>query len=141
MVLTAVGGIFAPMIARMHGSGEHARLEELYRVSTKWAVYVSLPMLVLIVTMPRELITLLFGARYAVGWSALVILGVGQFVNVATGSLSSLLIMLEVVVSGVSGVLDAGSLSGAWPVPDGLGSDWGVSRERARWRWRSSMFS
>ncbi len=93
VLLAAIGAIGAPMIARFHHRGEIERLRELYRVSTKWALYLSIPAFLVIFTGPRELLTILFGADYATGWLALVILAGGQLVNAGTGTVNALLVM------------------------------------------------
>jgi O-antigen/teichoic acid export membrane protein len=93
VILAAVATIASPMIARMHHRGELQRMEEVYRVTTKWALYLSLPFFVLIVMEPGGLITTIFGSEYGRGWLPLVILSAGQLVNVGTGAVHSLLVM------------------------------------------------
>ena len=93
VVFGCVNPIFTPMSADLHDRGEFERLRELYRVSTKWSLYLSLPPFLVMCFVPREIMTVLFGPLYAIGWSALVILSVGQMVNAATGPVGILLIM------------------------------------------------
>jgi O-antigen/teichoic acid export membrane protein len=93
VIFGCVNPIFTPMCAYLHHRGEFERLKELYRVSTKWSLYLSLPPFLVMCFVPREIMTVLFGPLYAVGWSALVILAVGQMVNAATGPVGILLIM------------------------------------------------
>lgn len=93
IILTAMNAIFAPMISDLYHKGEHKRLEDLYRVSTKWALYISLPVLVVILFVPELLMKVVFGQAYAEGALPLLILNLGQLVNVATGAVGFLLIM------------------------------------------------
>lgn len=93
IVLTGLGTIFTPMIARLYAAGETERLEHLFRVSTKWGLYVSLPALVVTLCAPGLVLRTLFGSAYAGGATALIVLTVGQGINVATGSINGLLIM------------------------------------------------
>ena len=85
--------VLAPMIVDLHHKGERARLEELFRVSTKWVLYISLPAFLVICFAPRPLMTVVFGPDYARGWLPLVILAAGQMVNAGTGAVGLLLIM------------------------------------------------
>ena len=41
-----------------------------------------MPLLVLFVAYPKEIIILLFGAKYVAAWSALIILSFAYFINV-----------------------------------------------------------
>lgn len=89
----AFNAILAPMIAAIFHQGESERLEELYRVSTKWGLYLSVPMFVTFVLAPAEVMRVVFGPRYVIGAMPLVILGVAQIFNAGTGAVGPLLIM------------------------------------------------
>ena len=102
MILSTFVTIATPLIADLHHQKETDRLAEVIKVSTKWSLYMSLPVLLIIVVKPRELITLLFGEGYAHGQNVLILLAVAQFINVGTGPLSALLIMTRNQVSEVS---------------------------------------
>lgn len=91
MVLAAFNAVFAPMVVSLQA--DRARIEELFRISTRWGLYTSLPYFLTIVFAGRELIELLFGVSYSSGFVPLLILAVGQLVNVGTGGIAMLLIM------------------------------------------------
>lgn len=93
VTLRALNSIFAPMTAELYYKREMARLDELFKVSTKWGLYVSVPVYLTIVFAPAATMTLLFGHEYTVGAQALVILATGQIINIATGSVGMILIM------------------------------------------------
>ena len=93
LTLSAVNAIFAPMIANLYHQGQVGRLNELFKISTKWMLYLSLPLFLVIVFAPVAAITVIFGSQYAGGSQALVILAVAQLVNVGTGSVGYLLVM------------------------------------------------
>ena len=93
LILASFAAIFSPMIAECHAAGDMARLESLFRISTKWTLYVSLPFFVVICSAPQELLTVIFGADYAPGAVPLVVLTLGQVPNVATGAVAPLLVM------------------------------------------------
>lgn len=93
IILNAVNSIFAPMIADLYHKNEKKRLSELYKISTKWALYLAVPFLISICFAPHEIITTLFGEEYRSGALPMVILNLGQFVNLSTGAVGYLLIM------------------------------------------------
>ena len=69
------------------------RLGELFKVSTKWELYVSLPLFLVMCFAPREVMTVVFGASYESGSLPLVILALAQLIHVGTGPVGLLLIM------------------------------------------------
>lgn len=93
LVLSAFNAIFAPMIAREYHLQRMAQLEELYRVSTKWTLTLSIPIVLLLVFAPAEVLTFAFGAEYAAGALPLLILTAAQVVNIGTGAVGLLLLM------------------------------------------------
>jgi O-antigen/teichoic acid export membrane protein len=93
VILGAFNSIFAPMIADLYHSNDLPRLAQLYRISTKWGLYLALPLYVAILVAPGMILLGLFGKAYAGGSLALVVLSTGQLINVGTGALSFLLVM------------------------------------------------
>ena len=93
VTLRSIDAIFMPIIAGLYNQGEMARLNELYKVSTKWGLYLSLPIYLLLCFAARPLLVALFGEPYGVGAIPLIILATGQMVNVATGAVANLLVM------------------------------------------------
>jgi len=83
----------SPLIAELWKRGERIRLEELYRVATKWTLYLGTPVILVMMLRPQGVMTILFGARYAEGASALRMLVLAQTANIATGSVGPLLVM------------------------------------------------
>jgi O-antigen/teichoic acid export membrane protein len=93
IILRALNLTFAPLIADLYHRREMDRLEVLFRISTKWALYLSIPIFLVICVAPQELLYVIFGAEYAGGSLPLVILAIGQLINVGTGAVGTLLIM------------------------------------------------
>lgn len=93
IVLQAFNAIFMPMIADLSSADDRTQLQELYRISTKWGVYASLPFFLLMVLMPRDVLGAVFGMSYTSGALPLVLLASGQLVNLSTGAVGLLLIM------------------------------------------------
>lgn len=93
VILSGFGAIVIPMIAGLYHQGKRERLGELFRVSTKWSLYLSLPAFLVMCFAPREAVSVIFGKPYAMGWIVLPILGVGQLLNSGTGPVGGLLVM------------------------------------------------
>jgi O-antigen/teichoic acid export membrane protein len=113
VVLTAFSSILGPMVAELHHSGEKARFREVYLVGTKWGIYVSLPVFLLVLFFPGQLMELVFGERFFSGGVILIILSVGQLINVGTGSINTVLLMSGLqlrwlLISGIGLAADIG---------------------------------
>jgi O-antigen/teichoic acid export membrane protein len=93
VVMGAVAAIFTPMIARLYHEKQLERLRVLYRISTKWTLYLCLPIAVLVFAGPTNVVTTVFGPEYAAAAVPVMILTTAQLVNVGTGSVGYLLIM------------------------------------------------
>ncbi|MGH9379031.1 MAG: lipopolysaccharide biosynthesis protein [Thermoanaerobaculia bacterium] len=93
LLLSSFTGMFAPMIASLHHEGETARLGELFRVTTKWGLYVGLPAFVVIAGLPEDVLAALLGREFVAGAAPMVVLSTAQLVNLATGAVGMLLIM------------------------------------------------
>lgn len=93
IVVNAVGAIFSPMTADLSQRSQLATMQELYKVSTKWTLYAVIPPILIMCFVPAQLLTVLFGAPYAGGAHALVIMAIGQLLNAASGCVGILLVM------------------------------------------------
>jgi O-antigen/teichoic acid export membrane protein len=92
LFLTSVNLVFSPFAADLHARGERARLDSLFKRSTRWALAATLPLaIVLFVAAPQVLQA--FGPGYEVGSTPLRIMLVGQTINVATGGVAFVLVM------------------------------------------------
>ncbi len=112
LFLTSVSLMFSPFVADLHNRGEGDRLDRLFKSLTRWTLAATLPVLLLLVAAPSEVLRL-FGAEFRGGETALLIVIVGQFINLATGSVGFVLIMVgrtgwDLVVYGGSLVLNLG---------------------------------
>lgn len=110
LFLTSVNLMFSPYVADLHGRGETERLDALFKTLTRWTLAVTLPAFLLIAVAPENVLGV-FGAGFAQGRDALLILLAGQLVNIATGSAGFVLIMAgrtgwDLLVIGVALALD-----------------------------------
>ena len=89
---TAVITSVKPHLAELHGDQDRAGLEHLYRTTTRWTLLFGLPF-VLVIVLHADPLLRVFGASFAAGRTALVVLAVGELVNAATGVCGSVLDM------------------------------------------------
>lgn len=93
VVMGSFNAIFGPVSADLFRRGELSRLQTLYRVSAKWGLYVSLPILIPLILMSSDVLGLVFGDAFRPASPALAILVTAQLINVGTGSVGVLLLM------------------------------------------------
>ena len=110
LFLTSVSLMFSPFVADLHNRGETERLDRLFKSLTRWTLAATIPAFLVLLVAPEPALHL-FGSEFTGGRSALLILLAGQFVNVATGSVGFVLIMVgrtgwDLVVYAASLVLD-----------------------------------
>jgi O-antigen/teichoic acid export membrane protein len=93
VILNAMNTIFGALVPTLELEGERGRLVEMLRVTTKWAVYLSVPVALVFCLLAGPAIELLFGRAYLDGAPALRILTLAQIANVAVGQIGMVLIM------------------------------------------------
>jgi len=91
-LLVAVNSIAAPKFAALYRLGDMKALGTTARGSAKLLTVLAFPALILFLLFPSPVMGL-FGSQFRQGGVVLSILAVGQFVNVATGSVGYLLMM------------------------------------------------
>lgn len=90
--LNSLGNLFSssinvsarPLIAELHDRGDHAQLGAVYQTAAKWALSVNLPIFLVTVLFPEQILSI-FGADFTAGATALVLLAWANLVNVGTG--------------------------------------------------------
>lgn len=111
-ILFAVNTIAAPKFAAMHAKGNMEGVKRMALVSVRMMLVVSVPVTAVILLYPEWLMSV-FGDEFRQAGMALMILALGQFINIATGSVGYLLSMTgnetkvrdNVIISGVITVL------------------------------------
>ncbi len=93
LFLIAVNYMFSPFVADLYARGERDRLDGLYKALTRWVVAGTIPILLLLLVVPGPVLQV-FGGGFQSGTTPLRILLIGQSVNVATGSVGFILIMV-----------------------------------------------
>jgi O-antigen/teichoic acid export membrane protein len=108
----SVSLMFAPFVADLHARGEREKLDRLFKQLTRWTLAATLPIFVVLAAAPGPALRL-FGSDFGAGRTALLILLLGQLVNVATGTVGFVLIMVgrtgwDLVVYATSVAFDIG---------------------------------
>ncbi|MFN2587009.1 MAG: oligosaccharide flippase family protein [Actinomycetota bacterium] len=93
LFLTSVSLMFSPFVADLHNRGDTERLDKLFKSLTRWTIAATMPPFLLLVVAPDAALRI-FGSGFTGGRAALLILLAGQFVNIATGSVGFVLIMV-----------------------------------------------
>ncbi|MDQ4142556.1 MAG: oligosaccharide flippase family protein [Actinomycetota bacterium] len=95
LFLTSVSLMFSPFVADLHNRGETERLDKLFKALTRWTLAATMPAFILLAVAPGPVLRI-FGSGFSSGpaETALIIILLGQFVNMATGSVGFVLIMV-----------------------------------------------
>ncbi|PCI50742.1 MAG: hypothetical protein COB58_03100 [Thalassobium sp.] len=91
-VLMVVNMVAAPRYARMWKEGDLAGIKRLAKWSTRGMIAMVAPIIAIMLLLPEKVMGL-FGEGYEQAAALLVIMALGQFINVATGSVGYLLNM------------------------------------------------
>jgi O-antigen/teichoic acid export membrane protein len=112
LFLTSVSLMFSPFVADLHNRGERDRLDKLFKSLTRWTIAATMPLFLVLLVVPGPALRI-FGVEFAGGQAALLIILAGQFINIATGSVGFVLIMVgrtgwDLIVYAGSLVLNVG---------------------------------
>ena len=88
--LGALNIIALPLMAEYHAKGKREQLESIFKLVTKWSLSLSLPVCLCCLVF-HDAILGIFGPQYTSGWPVLVVLCLGNLVNVGTGLVLQLL--------------------------------------------------
>lgn len=91
-VLSSINAIVAPKFSEDYHNGDIEKLKKTVQNSSKFIFYSTLP-IVLFLMLFGKFILGIFGDEFVVGYIAMVILLVGQFVNISVGSVGYLMNM------------------------------------------------
>ena len=90
--LSAFNFIFAPIIADLYNRKEIDQLSELFKITTKWTVILTLPVFLGLLFFATPIMGL-FGPEFKNGWLVLSILASAQLVNAGVGGVGYILVM------------------------------------------------
>ena len=93
LFLTSVSLMFSPFVADLHNRGKRDELDRLFKNLTRWTLAATIPLFLALAVAPGPALRV-FGSEFSGGQAALLILLVGQLVNIATGGVGFVLIMV-----------------------------------------------
>jgi O-antigen/teichoic acid export membrane protein len=93
--LTSVALVFSPFVADLHARGQRDRLNALFQLLTRATFALTLPLILVLLILPEPTLRL-FGGDFSTdrAHAALLVLLVGQTVNVLVGSVGFVLVMV-----------------------------------------------
>jgi len=92
-VLSSVNAISASRFSESFHSGDMDKLKTIVQKSSKLIFYFTLPIIVFLLIFGKFTLGL-FGEEFMVGYTAMIILLIGQFVNISVGSVGYLMNMI-----------------------------------------------
>jgi O-antigen/teichoic acid export membrane protein len=90
--MAAFNTTLAPLISEAHARSDRERLKELFSSTTRWVMMLSLPLAAINVLFGGSLLGL-FGQAYTLGYLTLILMTLGQLVNVCVGPVGHILLM------------------------------------------------
>lgn len=90
--LISTNMVVTPQFAKLYAENKIAEMKYIAQTTTKKLFWVGLAGLCC-VSLTSQLLLNWFGSEFIEGWKILIVLSIGQFINIATGSVGCLLIM------------------------------------------------
>ncbi len=95
MVTSSLGMLLIPVLTELYAKNQKDSLKTVYKTVVKWAVYLNLPIFLIISIFSKQVLNIMFGSEYMSGYLALSILSIGFFVNTISFGADSLLAMAK----------------------------------------------
>ena len=93
VILSGLNRILVPIYANLHNLSNLSDIEDIYRIGTKWAIYMGVPILIVLFISPASVLSILYGREYAISANILILLLFGQVINLVTGSVAPMLLI------------------------------------------------
>jgi len=81
-ILTSFAYISLPVFSELIAKDKWSELKDLYKSVTNWILYTSLPLFLIVIAYPKNVLTLLFGKSYAPADLTLQILSASFMINI-----------------------------------------------------------
>lgn len=91
-ILVAVNSVVSPRFSKLYASNEMENLRDIAQASTLIGILFLVPFMLVVMIVPSNILSI-FGEYYANGSSILIVLCIGQCINVLTGGVGYLLQM------------------------------------------------
>jgi O-antigen/teichoic acid export membrane protein len=86
--------LFLPIFSKLHAENKDEQMEMFYRIVTKWMTFAAIPLFCFLVLHPETVLLLIYGAEYATGSTALVIVACGFVITIVTGTANESIVAL-----------------------------------------------
>lgn len=101
-------GIFAPMIADLYNHDKRSEMVRIFQTVSKWTLLLTLPVFYTFIFLGYAILEL-FGREFNAGWATLIVLSLGNLINIGVGPVGHMLMMtgrpgLELINSWASGL-------------------------------------
>ena len=90
--MKALEAAVAPELVKLHAGGKQDQLKALYSTTARWSMAVTIPLIVPMISFPREILAI-FGGGFPLGASVLIVLAAGQLVRTSIGCSEQILLM------------------------------------------------
>lgn len=94
MMLTSMILIYSPITAELYSRNQIDEIRKNYIILTKWVVFATFPLFILIFIFPENILNILFGANYVTASIALRILALGMLFHVIFGPNGTTLVVI-----------------------------------------------
>lgn len=88
----AFNSIFSPIISNLYYRKKKENLQSVFKTVTRWGFYLGFLVFLIIIVSPNEILKI-FGTDFLSGRNSLMVLSVGQLVNVGVGGVGFMLMM------------------------------------------------
>ncbi|MEZ8252997.1 oligosaccharide flippase family protein [Vibrio splendidus] len=93
LTISAMNTVLMPKISQNYNAGNISETQVLLTKSVRISAFTSIPIFIILVIFGENLISLFFGDEYLSAYQLIVILSIGQLVNVLSGSVATVLNM------------------------------------------------
>jgi O-antigen/teichoic acid export membrane protein len=92
LLLISLNTIFAPVISHLYSGRKYNHIKHVFKTATQWILILGTPLFLVMLFFSRELLSL-FGPDFKAGQMCLIILAIGQLINISAGSVAPILMM------------------------------------------------
>jgi O-antigen/teichoic acid export membrane protein len=85
LVLSSFGFMYLPIATRLDSGNKREEMDAVYKLTTKWIFILTFPLFLTLAFFSTDVLTVIFGAEYAVAGLTLTILATGYFTHAAAG--------------------------------------------------------
>ena len=93
-MLTSISATFTPLISDLYHTDRREELHQLFRITTRWIVTLSMPLALVLALFPDPLLWI-FGTEFRAGAPVVLVLAISSFLNAGVGTIGLMLQMSD----------------------------------------------